>query len=119
MKSCRHSLSQHAIGNGYEVLGVQEQNVGSKVTNATVMGATEIGDDATEENWINWNAKFDYPVCDVVSNPDGSVVAASTLQGTVSLLKGNDGNVLATRRLHTDGTYIIIIIIKRNTVYLY
>jgi len=105
MKSCRHSLSQHAIANGYEVLGVHDAHhvAGSTTTAAAVSSTISAGiGDTTKVNRIKWNAKFDYPVCDVVSNVDGSVVAASTLQGTISLFKGHDGNILATRRLHTD-----------------
>ena len=46
---------------------------------------------------------------------DGSVIAALTLQGTISLLKGHDGNVLAAKRLHADGMYFTI----EKKVYLY
>lgn len=39
----------------------------------------------------------------MTSNADGSVIVASTAGGTVSLLRGSDGKVLATRRVYAIG----------------
>ena len=57
----------------------------------------------SDQDWIAWEATFDHRVCRVTSNADGSVVVASTAGGTVSLLRGSDGKVLATRRVYAVG----------------
>lgn len=57
-------------------------------------------DDKNDEKWTTWRTSFaPHHVCRVTSNQSGSIVVASTDGGTVSLMRGRDGKVLATRRV--------------------
>jgi hypothetical protein len=57
------------------------------------------------EDWITWKTSFaPHQVCRVASNSNGSIVAATMDNGTVSILRGSDGVVLATRRVALEGT---------------
>ncbi|KAI2500113.1 hypothetical protein MHU86_14380 [Fragilaria crotonensis] len=60
----------------------------------TVYGTTTASEG---EDWISWRTTLDHPVGQLCSNDDGSIVVASTTAGTVSLLAGKDGTLLATR----------------------
>lgn len=87
-RSC--SVSPHAVAHGCSVLGVKKSVGGG--------GGIDGGDD----DWIDWEASFEpNRVCRVASNDDGSVVVASTAAGTVSLMSGRDGGMLATRRVYS------------------
>ena len=83
----RPSLSSHAMAHGSLVCGIRSSSHG--------------------EDWITWKTSFaPHRVCRVASNHDGSIVVAATDGGTVSLLRGRDGRVLATRRVYTsEGTH--------------
>ena len=91
-RSC--SVSPHAISHGCSVVGIRRNN------NSDDDQEDGFGSD---QDWIAWEATFDHRVCRVTSNADGSVVVASTAGGTVSLLRGSDGKVLATRRVYAVG----------------
>jgi len=54
--------------------------------------------------WLAWKTSLSpHQVTQVVSNTDGSVIAAATDGGTVSLLRGSDGEKLATRKVSCEG----------------
>jgi hypothetical protein len=82
--SGRPSLCSHALADSSFVYGVG---------------------DNSDENWTTWRACFaPHHVCRLASNQDGSIVVASTDGGTVSLMRGRDGKILATRRVsNTEG----------------
>jgi hypothetical protein len=62
---------------------------------------------ADPENWIAWTRSFaPHRVCRVTCNDSGTVVAATMDNGTVSILRGIDGTVLATRRIASEGVRI-------------
>ena len=94
-RSC--SVSPHAISHGCSVVGIRRTEDGSS-NNSDDDQDDGFGND---RDWVAWEATFDHRVCRVTSNADGSVVVASTAGGTVSLLRGSDGKVLATRRVYT------------------
>ena len=57
-----------------------------------------------DEEWITWKTSFaPHQVCRVASNLNGSIIAATMDNGTVSILRGSDGVVLATRRVAKEG----------------
>ena len=96
-RSC--SISSHAVAHGCSVLGI-------RAGAATGSGSVSVsGVNDKEEGWIAWETSFaPNRVCRVACNDDGSVVVASTAAGTVSLMSGRDGDVLATRRVYSiDG----------------
>ena len=94
-RSC--SVSPHAISHGCSVVGIRR----------TDGSGSDCSDDqggfGGDQDWVAWEATFDHRVCRVTSNADGSVIVASTAGGTVSLLRGSDGKVLATRRVYAIG----------------
>mmetsp|Transcript_26979 Transcript_26979/g.54545 ORF Transcript_26979/g.54545 Transcript_26979/m.54545 type:complete len:189 (-) Transcript_26979:225-791(-) len=114
-RSC--SISSHAVAHGCSVLGIRT-SVDSVVAEAAAEGddasASNVGgrsssntdDDEEEEqreDWVAWEASFEpNRVCRVASNSDGTVVVASTAAGTVSLMSGRDGGVLATRKVYSS-----------------
>lgn len=54
-------------------------------------------------NWLTWKRSFaPGTVCRLVSNSDGTVLAATTDGGSVSLLRGKDGRILATRKISSS-----------------
>lgn len=54
----------------------------------------------SSEDWLTWRRSFrPHQVTQVVSNHDGSVIAVATDVGSVSLLRGVDGTVLAARKV--------------------
>ena len=61
----------------------------------------------TDGDWISWSAPFSpNRVCRVVSNRDGSVVAVATDGGSVAILRGTDGKLIASRRVAPEGVRI-------------
>ena len=40
------------------------------------------------EDWVSWKTTLDHSIGRITSNADGTVVAASTLAGSVALLSG-------------------------------
>jgi hypothetical protein len=55
------------------------------------------------ESTVLWKKDFEPDrVGRVTSNSDGSIVAVSTNGGTIKLLRGRDGAVLATRRVSSS-----------------
>mgnify|MGYP005843013703 CR=1 FL=1 len=83
-KSREPSLSSHAVAFGSFVYGVSQSS--SRV-----------------DSWVTWKTSFaPYRVCRVVSNHDGSIIVCSTDAGTVALLRGVDGSVLATRKVAVE-----------------
>ena len=101
-RSC--SVSPHAISHGCSVVGICRGGGGGGGSSKDEPEG-RIGGALGEEgrDWVAWEAKFDHRVCRVASNSDGTVVVASTAGGTVSLLRGSDGRVLATRRVYAVG----------------
>lgn len=82
-KSREPSLTSHALASGSFVFGVKQMNR-----------------NRNDEPWTTWKTSFaPYRVCRVASNRDGSIIACSTDVGTVALLRGEDGSVLATRKV--------------------
>ena len=69
-----------------------------------VCGTTPTGN---TENYITWKTSFSpHRVCRVDSNSNGTVVAATMDNGTVSILRGSDGTNLATRRIAPEGVRV-------------
>jgi len=89
------SLCPHAISFGSFVYGIQRSRTGV---------------DVKEGSWVSWKTSFaPFRVCRVTSNQDGSIVVCSTDAGTVALLRGSDGAVIATRKVSQgdDGHSIV------------
>jgi len=80
-KDIQPALCSHATSQGNIVYGFKNSDRGE------------------DTDWILWHASLPDKVCQVCSNKDGSIVAASTAAGTVSLLSGTDGTSLATRKV--------------------
>lgn len=76
----RSSLSFHAIAHGKSVVGT----------------LPSLGD-----NVIKWQTNFDHDVVALASNNDGTVTASAT-KSHVSLIKGCDGTILASRQIASD-----------------
>jgi hypothetical protein len=77
------SISRHAVAHQSVVCGLQA---------------------ATPSNWITWKTSLaPHRVCQVASNQDGSIIAASKDNGTISILRGSDGTIMATRRVAAEG----------------
>jgi len=80
----------------------------SKHATATAHGRNVIGTVNTStntsacNNWINWNTDLKEQVSQVASTHDGSVVAASTTEGSVSILRGVDGGTLMTKSISSN-----------------
>ncbi len=121
-RSC--SVSPHAVSHGCSVVGIRRRGGDDHSENGGEAGGDD--DDSEhndpqrqQEEWVAWEANFDHRVGRVASNADGTVVVASTAGGTVSLLRGSDGQVLATRRVYAvgdddegeDGEYYICYIV--------
>ena len=82
----RNSISFHAIAHGHTVVG-------------TLPSWPKMNDGDENGGVVTkWQTSLDNEVVTVASNDDGSVIASAT--GThVSLLKGRDGSILATRQI--------------------
>jgi hypothetical protein len=75
----RNSLTFHAVAHGRSVVGTLPR--------------------VTENNKITtWQTKFEHDIAALSSNSDGSVIAVAT-KSHVSLIKGCDGTILATRQI--------------------
>uniref|UniRef100_A0A7S4NG27 KNTC1 third ARM-repeats domain-containing protein n=1 Tax=Odontella aurita TaxID=265563 RepID=A0A7S4NG27_9STRA len=84
------SIARHAVACGCSVLG-------------TTPPGRRKGESSADSHWIKWESSFEpYQVQKVASTSDGSVIAVSTTGGTVSLLRGADGAVMATRRVSSE-----------------
>lgn len=68
---------------------------------AMAHGSFVFGSGDKDNTSIAWKTEFrPQRICRVASNADGSIVVASTNFGNVSLLRGRDGKVIATRKVH-------------------
>ena len=97
LSGLRPSACRHAVAHGCSVLRIAEgREVGYE--------RSLISDgDRDDDDWIAWEAPLgSRGVRRVESNADGTVVAASTDDGRLTLLRGSDGDTLATRRVRTD-----------------
>lgn len=99
-RSC--SVSPHAVSHGCSVVGIRQRRGGDDNSSENENDGEADGDCGSQE-WVAWEATFDHRVGRVASNADGTVVVTSTAGGTVSLLRGSDGQVLATRRVYSVG----------------
>ena len=91
------SFCPHAVSFGSFVYGVRSSNTSAfRQTHENDCDA-----DCDEWGpWISWKQSFaPYNVCRVKSNHDGSIIVCSTDAGTVALLRGIDGAVIATRKV--------------------
>ena len=84
------------------MVGIRQRRGGDDNSSENENDGEADGDCGSQE-WVAWEATFDHRVGRVASNADGTVVVASTAGGTVSLLRGSDGQVLATRRVYSVG----------------
>lgn len=65
---------------------------------------------ATSSTWLGWKTSLaPHSVTQIVSNRDGTILAAATDGGTVSLLRGSDGKVIATRQVSTTSTHLAFV----------
>eukprot|EP00977_Amphora_coffeiformis_P013566 scaffold3586_cov164-Amphora_coffeaeformis.AAC.17 len=63
-----------------------------------------------DTTWLSWRTSLaPHCVAQIVSNHDGSILAAATDRGTVSLLRGSDGKVLATRQVSQTATQLCFV----------
>ena len=85
--------------NVWDSTHVDETEESHLCSHAVSQGKTVYGTNSASEgeDWISWRTTLDHPVGRLCSNDDGSIVVASTTAGTVSLLAGTDGTLLATR----------------------
>jgi len=79
-RSARSSIAKNAVANGCSVFGTNDND---------------------DPSWIRWRKDFDFPVCQVASTACGNVIAASS-GGKVTLMRGSDGGVLATRYVTSE-----------------
>jgi hypothetical protein len=84
---------------------VDETNNKSFCYHAVALGSTVVGNlpsapigEASSISDAEWQTNFDAPVLTVASNSSGTVIAAATATH-VSLLKGHDGSIIATRQI--------------------
>ena len=89
----RRGLCSHAVAYGTTVLG------GLDITHHHDQQQQQ----QQERQWWTWKTKLQHTIESITSNQDGSIVAAATDAGTVSLLRGCDGQILATRQVVEDG----------------
>lgn len=87
----RSSFCRHATAHGSYVFGIR--------TSVSSNSSQESGgeEDGIPHVSTPWKTCLDHNVIFLTSNEEGTVVVAATDKGTVSLLRGNDGQVLATR----------------------
>ena len=91
-------LCRHATAFGSCVYGTVDSSLSSSRSNDNNGNQNNKND-----SWLSWERSFaPHMVCRVESNADGSIVAVTTDGGTVSLLRGQDGSVLATRKISAD-----------------
>jgi len=109
----RDELSLHRVGSWDEeqnpnnsTAKLQQQHTKSPICphavafGSFVYGLRKNACHSGENHWLTWKTSFaPYTVCRVCSNHDGSIVVCSTDAGTVALLRGLDGSVLATRKV--------------------
>lgn len=63
-----------------------------------------------ESTGLSWETSLaPHLVTQIVSNRDGSILAAATDHGTVSLLRGSDGRVLVTRQVSQTSTELCFV----------
>ncbi len=73
------------------------------VAHGTAVLGTYGGDNEYESSgWIKWMTDLEFPVAEVASNWNGSIIAASTTDGSVSILRGADGEVLVTKSISSN-----------------
>jgi hypothetical protein len=87
------SLTPHAMANRSWIYGITEAE----------------GSQSETERKIRWKTSLaPHRIQQIASNTSGTVIAATTDNGTVSIIRGRDGRVLATRRVveaKTDKDY--------------
>ncbi len=80
-RSLRTAIAPHAMAHEHFVCGIHSKD------------------------WIIWKTSLaPHRVCQVASNASGTLIAATLDNGTLSILRGSDGTVLATRRVAPEGT---------------
>jgi hypothetical protein len=91
----KSGLCSHAVAHGTRVYGIRHTS-----------SSSEIKHPSSTKNWWTWHADFSpHQVNSVTSNENGSVIACVTAGGTVSLLRGCDGQVLVTRQVLPEGDF--------------
>eukprot|EP00985_Skeletonema_marinoi_P020459 scaffold12176_cov144-Skeletonema_marinoi.AAC.20 len=91
-----NSFCYHAIAIGDTVVG----NLSSLIARSDAEGSND-GDGADARS-SEWQTSFDAPVLTVTSNTSGTIIASATATH-VSLLKGHDGSIIATRQITRSG----------------
>ena len=81
-RSLRTSIATHALAHEHSVCGLNADSTG----------------------WTWTTSLAPHRVCQVASNASGDLIAATLDNGTLSILRGTDGTVLATRRVAPEGT---------------
>ena len=79
------SLTPHAMAHQSWIFGIEEED----------------NSDNPQPEWkIGWKTSLaPHRIHQVASNSSGTVIAATTVNGTVSIMRGSDGKVLATRKV--------------------
>lgn len=89
-RSMRTSIATHALAQEQSVFGLQ---------------TSSSADTPTSNVHLTWKTSLaPHRVCQVASNASGNLIAATLDNGTISILRGIDGSVLATRRVAPEGT---------------
>eukprot|EP00984_Skeletonema_dohrnii_P000103 scaffold31_cov98-Skeletonema_dohrnii-CCMP3373.AAC.2 len=91
-----NSFCYHAIAIGDTVVG----NLSSHSEGDDAVKRND-GDEADARS-SEWQTSFDAPVLTVTSNTSGTIIASATATH-VSLLKGHDGSIIATRQITRSG----------------
>ena len=63
-----------------------------------ISSSNDDGADGADASSSQWQTKFDAPVLTLTSNSSGTIIASATATH-VSLLKGHDGSIIATRQI--------------------
>ena len=99
-----NSMTKHASAHETFVLGITS-NPNSN-SNSDSVNNDDINNTCSrslhEQEWINWKTDLHYQVSEVTSNHDGSIIAASTVDGSVSILNGSNGDVLLTKSISSN-----------------
>lgn len=59
--------------------------------------------DVESISWFQWRTELESNITSIKSTEDGSIVAASTTNGSVSLVRGSDGGILLNKSISSPG----------------
>ncbi|VEU41820.1 unnamed protein product [Pseudo-nitzschia multistriata] len=101
----RTSITPHAVANVSWVYGIAEAKEGGCVTRNhdgidNVSSSKQSGSRSQSEWRFRWKTSLaPHRIHQIASNESGTIIAATTDNGTVSIIRGHDGRILATRKV--------------------